>query len=93
MDVCVQVELTKPPEQKHQAEMRTSAMIMTKDKNSVSISIVKDKNALLAEFVMPVARQMDVVEKIRRTFSLDMEDYNTQTVWFPKRNKIPSKSA
>ena len=41
-------------------------------------------NIMLAEFTMPKARQMDVVDKIGRTFSLFMEDYSTQSIWFPK---------
>jgi hypothetical protein len=40
---------------------------------------------MLAEFTMPKARQMDVVDKIMHEFALFMEDYSTQSVWFPEK--------
>jgi len=58
---------------------------MTNDRDSIRVSVEDDlPNIMLAAFTMRKARQMDVVDKIGRTFSLFMEDYNTQSIWFPK---------
>jgi len=68
---------------------------MTNDRDSVRVSVEDDlPNIMLAAFTMRKARQMDVVDKIGRTFSLFMEDYNTQSIWFPKRtrNREPNKT-
>jgi len=40
---------------------------------------------MIAAFTIPKARQIDVIDNIMPTFSLDMDDYQDQTVWFPKK--------
>ncbi len=84
MAVGVKVELTAPADQKNICEVRSAAMAMTDDKQSVHVSFVADDpRAMIAGFTMTKARQMDVVDKIMNEFALFMENYNTQSVWFP----------
>lgn len=85
MEVRVQVNLTVMPAEKHLAEMWSAANLLTDDRKSVRVSIPSDEPmSMVAAFTIPKARQMDVVDKIMRTFSLFMDDYGDQTVWFPK---------
>ena len=85
MNVCVAVELAVPTADKHIREMKSSAIQLTNDRGSIRVTVEDGlPNIMLAEFTMPKARQMDVVDKIGRTFSLFMEDYSTQSIWFPK---------
>jgi len=85
MHVRVQVELTAPARETHLREMLSAAVRLTDDRESVRTSVVvDDPRAMLAEFTMPKARQMDVIDKIGHTFALFMEDYSTQLIWFPK---------
>jgi len=48
---------------------------------SISTSIIsEDPKPMLAEFTMPKAHKMDVVDKIMHEFELFMEDYSAQSV-------------
>ena len=88
MSVCVQVDLTVSAREKHLREMMSAARSMTDDYNSIRVSIIsEDPKSMLAEFRMPKARQMDVVDKILHAFELFMEDYSTQSVWFPNKTE------
>jgi len=88
MSVCVQVELTVSARQTHLHEMVSAARSMTDDQRSIRVSTISDDpKSMLAEFTMPKARQMDVVDKIMHEFALFMEDYSTQSVWFPVKEK------
>jgi hypothetical protein len=86
MDVRIQVDLSVEPEKKHLAEMRSAADSLTDDRKSVRVSVPSDEpKSMIAAFTIPKARQIDVIDNIMPTFSLDMDDYQDQTVWFPKK--------
>lgn len=85
MDVRVQIDLSIPPEEKHIACMRSAANLLTNDRDSVQVSIPADSNAVLGAFTIPRAREMDVVDKIMHECAMFMEDFEDQTVWFPKK--------
>ncbi len=86
MDVRVQIDLNVSPGDEHFAEMHSAADLLTDDQKSVRVSVPSDRpKSMIAAFTIPKARQMDVVDNIMRTFALDMEDYQDQTVWFPKK--------
>jgi hypothetical protein len=91
MNVCVEVKLSIPAADKHLYEMNSAAAQMTNDRDSVRVSVEDEfPNMMFAEFTMRKARQIDVVDKIGRTFSLYMEDYSTQSIWFPKEPRTGS---
>jgi len=84
MKVCSEVELTTPAVTKHLREMKSAAERITDDQSSVRTWVDKDRpKSVFAECTVPKARQMDVVDKIMHEFALYMEDYSTQSVWFP----------
>ena len=86
MDVRVQIDLSVEPTKKHLAKMRSAADSLTDDRKSVRVSVPSDEpKRMIAAFTIPNARQIDVVDKIMSTFSLEMDDYQDQTVWFPKK--------
>jgi hypothetical protein len=79
-----EVELTAPASDKHLREMKSAAQRITDDQFSVRAWVDKDRpKSVFAECTIPKARQMDVVDKIMHEFAEYMEDYNTQSVWFP----------
>ena len=86
MDVQVQIDLSVQPADKHIEALRSAAQYLTNDCESVHVSVDVDiPQSLLAKFTIPRAREMDVVDKIMREYAMDMEDYENQTVWFPKK--------
>ncbi len=86
MDVRVQVHISVTPAKKHLAEMSSAADSLTDDRSSVHVSVPMDKpRSMIAAFTIPRAQHEDVVDKIMRRFALFMEDYQDQTVWFPKK--------
>ena len=86
MDVRVQIDLSVSPADKHIEELRSSARYLSNDRESVHVSVHPDKpESMLAAFTIPRAREMDVVDKIMRECAMSMEDYQDQTVWFPKK--------
>jgi len=86
MDVRVQIDLSIPPEERHIACMRSAANLLTNDRDSVQVSVPADcPKAVLGAFTIPRAREMDVVDKIMRECAMFMEDFQDQTVWFPKK--------
>jgi len=92
MKVCVKVELAAPAEDKHLYEMNLAAAQMTNDRDSIQVSVEDEiPSIMLAVFTMRKARQIDVVDKIGRVFSLYMEDYRTQSICFPKKPRNGSR--
>lgn len=84
MKVCSEVELTAPVGTKHLSEMKAAAERITDDKSSVRTWVDKERpKSVFAECTIPKARQMDVVDRIMHEFALYMEDYSTQSLWFP----------
>ena len=96
MNVRVQIDLSVPPVEKHIDALRSAAQYLTDDEQSVQITFPADKpESLIAGFTITKARQMDVVDKIMRECAMCMEDYQDQTVWFPKVSgkKSPRKKS
>jgi len=88
MDVRIQVDLSVEPAKKHLTEMRLAADSLTDDRKSVKVSVPTDApKSMIAAFTIPKARQIDVIDNIMETFSLYMDDYEDQTVWFPKKSR------
>jgi hypothetical protein len=86
MDVRVQIDLSVPPADKHLKEMRSAANLLTDDRTSVRVSVpAEHPKSMVAAFTIPRAREMDAVDKIMRDCAMFMEDYQDQTVWFPKK--------
>jgi hypothetical protein len=85
--VCVEVRLSVRPTGKHREEAHSAARYLTDDEESVRITFPRSNpKRVLAEFTIPKARQMDVVDGIAKAF-WNMEDYGTCTIWFPKPAK------
>ena len=85
INVRSRVTLTKPAEERHVDVMRAAANTLTNDCASVRAFVSPENNcAVVAEFTMNKARQVDVVDRIMREFAMYMHDYSTQDVWFPK---------
>lgn len=81
----MEIELTTPSAAKHLREMKSAAERMSDDLSSVRGWVEKEKpKSVFAEFTMPRARQRDIVDRTMHEFALYMEDYNTQSVWFPQ---------
>jgi len=87
MNVCVEVRLSVRPTEKHREQARSAARYLTDDDESVRVTCPRaTPKRVLAEFTIPKARQMDVVDGIAKSF-WNMEDYGTCTIWFPKPAK------
>ena len=97
MVVCSEVELTTTAATKHLEVMKSAAERITDDLSSVRVWIDDDLPAsVFAECTIPKARQLDVADRIMRSFYLHMEDYSSQSIWFPhpprKRRRKPNKA-
>lgn len=85
MKVIVYIELSVAVGKRHLSEMQAAAQRFADNKDSLVVSVdPDDNNVAIAEFTMPKARQMDVVDRIMRRFAQNMPDYETQSVGFPK---------
>ena len=83
MYVQVEIKLDVKPTSFHQEAMRSAALSLTNDKNSVYIVTPEGEDeVIIAEFTVPTARQMDVVDNIGRPFRF-MENYQDSTIRFP----------
>ncbi|MDD2599116.1 MAG: hypothetical protein PHO37_07820 [Kiritimatiellae bacterium] len=88
MNVTSMVSLSTPAEERHIKVMRSAANSLTDDRESVRAYICEEEpDAVFADLTVTKARQMDVSDRIMQRFSDDMPDYETQTLWFPKRSK------
>lgn len=86
MDVQVQINLSVSPVEKHIDALRSAARHLTDDRDSVRVTVQPDKpKAMVAGFTIPRSREMDVVDEIMRECAMFMEDFQDQTVWFPKK--------
>ena len=85
MSVVSYVELSVPAEERHLKVARSAAESLTSDKSAVTIEIPKENPKLIVtKFPMLRARQIDVVDRVAHAFAMDMEDYEDQSVGFPK---------
>jgi repressor LexA len=85
MNVKVEIELCITPSKQDHDEMYNAAEFLTNDTNSILVYQSKDhKNALVAEFTINRARQIDVVDMIGNEFSYNVENYSQSSISFPK---------
>ncbi|MDD2455623.1 MAG: hypothetical protein PHE10_04750 [Kiritimatiellae bacterium] len=85
MKVRVYVTLSVEPANRHSDAMRSSASSRTDDKASVSVFTAKgDSRTLVAEFTVPKARQMDVVDRIVQEFEDFVPDAIDFSASFPR---------
>jgi hypothetical protein len=76
MNVKVEIKLCSNPEKQNYDEMYNSAESLTNDVDSIIIYQRKrPKNTLVAEFTIKNARQIDIVDRIGKEFSYNLEDY------------------
>ena len=79
------VELTVPAAECHLKVAREAAEGLTTDKSAVTVEVLADEpKVVVTTFPMVRARQIDVVDRIMHAFALDMDDYSTQSIGFPK---------
>ena len=84
MNVKVEIELTQAPTEHEAQQMYAAAEFLTDDDESIVITpSAKQPPAIVAEFTIPKARQIDVVDHIGRAF-WQVDHYNDSTIWFPK---------
>ncbi len=84
MYVQVEIKLDVTPTSVHQQSMRNAALSVTNDRNSVCVVTPEGRDdVIIAEFTVPKARQMDVVDNIAKPFRLTI-NYQDLTIRFPK---------
>jgi repressor LexA len=84
MNVKVEIELCASVKQKDKKEMYGAAEFLTNDSDSIYIyQPTGESHNLVAEFTINKARQIDVVDRIGKEFSYNMENYSQSTVSFP----------
>jgi hypothetical protein len=85
MNVSVTLDLSVAPGEKHAAQMRSAALCVTDDPNSVQVSCPPSSpKQICAQFSVPDARQEDVVGRIGRQF-WNVENYNDSSIGFSRR--------
>ncbi len=85
MMVKVEIELQSKAEQSDKEDMFCAAKTLTNSLNSITITQANSKDSvLIATFTIHKARQIDVVEKIARSFSDTMKNYGHPSISFPK---------
>ena len=86
MDVRAQVDLDVEAGNGHLAEMLSAARLLTDNHESVRASVLPNNpKSMIAEFTIPRAREMDVVDQIMHKFAMFMDDYSDQCICFPKQ--------
>ena len=84
MNVVVKIKLGIKPKKEHWDVMQEAANALTNDSSSVEIYAPQnEQNTLMAAFTIKRVRQMDVVDRIGKRFSLYMEDYQDSSIAFP----------
>lgn len=84
MYVQVEIALDVEPTSAHFKAMRAAALSQTNDRNSVYTAVPEDcDKVIVAEFTIKKARQIDVVDKIAKSFHF-VENYQDLTIRFPK---------
>lgn len=92
MNVKIEVELRSSPTEMDREDMSEAATYLTDDKKSVVVYVPEDmQNTIVAEFTIPKARQMDVVDKIGRRFRCDVTNYSQSAISFPKTASMKAR--
>src|SRR5436309_5714386 len=85
MEVSVTIDLSVAPEKKHVAQMRSAAVSLTDDPDSIQVSCPPaSPKQICAQFSVADARQADVVDRIGRRF-WQVENYNDCRIGFSRR--------
>jgi len=86
MNVKMKIKFCSTPKKQDFDGMYNAAESLTNDTDSVIIYQHKGpENALVAEFTINEARQIDVVDRIGKEFSYNLEDYLDSSISFPKK--------
>ena len=81
MNVKVEIELCVSAKQKDKEEMYGAAEFLTNDTDSIYIYQPKgESHNLVAGFTINKPRQIDVVDRIGKEFSYNMENYSRSTI-------------
>ena len=85
MNINVEIILTQRPTTHEEHQVYEVAEYLTDNPDSVEVTIVSNKSqSIIAEFTIPNARQIEVVDRIGRAF-WNIEHYSTSNISFPKR--------
>ncbi|MCP4699029.1 MAG: hypothetical protein GY862_19575 [Gammaproteobacteria bacterium] len=83
MNVKIEISLDVSPSGRHEEQARNIAEHLADDKSRVMVfAHPRRSKMLVAEFTIKKARQIDVVDKIGKSF-WDVEDYNDSSIAFP----------
>jgi len=87
MQVSVTIDLSVMPESRHLEQMRSAAVSLSDDSSSVRVACLPDApRKIEAQFSIPDARQIDVVDRIGRRF-WQVEDYRDSSIGFSRPSK------
>ena len=76
MNVRIEIELDTTPTNKHREEMYAVAEYLTNDEDSIAIlTLPKKSKAIVAEFTINKARQIDIVDRIGKRFRENIDNY------------------
>lgn len=93
MKVHIYVTLSVTPTEKHIEEMTFCASRRTDNKDSVSVFVYpEDSKTLVAEFTVPKARQMEVVDRIVQAFEDFVPDAIDFSAGFPRSDAEDRKA-
>ena len=85
MQVISEIELSVPATERHVEAARDAARYLATDKDSVKVEVEgENQDIIRTTFFVAKARQMDVCDRIMREMRMEMEDYETQSLYFPK---------
>ena len=83
MIVNVEIELDCEVTENHKNQSINIAEELTINKDSITLSVMgKNNNVLNIEFSIRKAKQIDIVDKIGKEFSVYMENYSDSSIRF-----------
>ena len=82
MLVRSEIKLSVPAGERHAKAARWGAERLAADKDAIRIET--DGNWIFTTFPIPKVRQIDVCDRIFKSMAMEMEDYEYQTLVFPK---------
>ena len=87
MEVSVTIRLSVLPQDKHVEQMRSAAISLTDEPNSVQVTCPPPPPMqICARFTVPDARQEEVVDRIGRRF-WQVEDYLDTSIGFSRARR------
>ena len=85
MNVKIEVELNHNPSKEDAKEMYLATKNITNNEGGINIFPHKSKPILISEFTIEKEKQVLVVDKIGKEFSLHMANYCQLSISFPKK--------